>query len=178
MTTIHIIFKVGKNGEEFTEKQESFFNIIKSKIIKAINSDQFRKDVESYSFKPKIGRRKYYYRMNRGYSRKKIFDLLISGKDNFGKTDFELDIILKPYTDDIKYHAMTYDNSQSIYINTKYIDKCLSNKEKYIPRMSNTLIHEYLHNMGFRHKTNKPSDYNDTTVPWAIGKIVENLTNK
>jgi len=41
--------------------------------------------------------------------------------------------------------------------------------------ISGTLIHEYMHILGFVHYTNKGKKKDIPTVPWGIGKLIKKL---
>lgn len=181
MTTIQISFERGNNNKEFNSDQKDFLLQTAQILSNAINSDKFKKDVENFSYLTRLRRRKSHFRMNNGYSRKQIYMLILSGKDNFEKEeDNVINFILRPYKEALKYHAYTNPSSKDIYINKTYIKYCinLEKKTKAFSKMADTLIHEYMHNLGFNHKTNKPSKYNNSTVPWAIGTIVKTIIRK
>jgi len=180
MTEVKLQFGLGKDGKEFSVTQKSYLKNVVEILELALNTEDFRKEVTKYSFKTKIGIRRYYFRMNKGYSRKEIFELIMAGRDIFEIEEDTIDLLISPYKKEKKYHAYTKPSIKEIYLNTTYLDYCVdhSNRIKALSRVANTLLHEYIHNLGFGHKTNKPSDYNDTTVPYAVGTIIKMIIRK
>jgi len=181
MTRISLIFELGKHEEKFSFSQEQFLILAANSLKQTINSNEFKKSVLTYKFKNKLGFNKYYFRMNKGFSRREILEFILSGKDKYEDSkDFTINFVLCPYVKELKYHAYTSSKIKEIYINTVYLDYCMNIEDKVrgISKIASTLIHEYTHNLGFDHKTNKPSDYNNTTVPYAIGKMTKKIIKK
>ncbi len=173
MTTVELHFFENKNLL-FSEPQKSFLNEISKKIQLQINSDEFRTKV--LNFKYKKGRHYHQdFKLNKGKTRNQIFDIFMSGKDPYDDTDKVLNIHIKPYIKKIKVHATTYKNVRSVFLNTLYLDYCMKNTKTGNSKMAGTLIHEYIHIMGFSHYTNKAKKKDMPTVPWGIGNIIKKL---
>ena len=177
MTNINLNLGQGENGEEFSEKQKELIKKSASALQNIINLEKFKNRIRTFSFDPRFGKKKYYFRMSQNKNRNEILNLLLSGEDIYSEADQELDYIILPYKTKPSVHAYTTSGSSNIYLNQNYIEYYINNyfENKIIAALSNTLIHEYLHNLGFKHRGNKPTKYNKTTVPYAIGNIVYDL---
>lgn len=54
----------------------------------------------------------------------------------------------------------------SISFNPKFL-------KRDMPDIINTIVHEYMHYIGFSHDGNKPTPYNLGSVPYAVGALAE-----
>lgn len=177
MTTLALTFLPSEEGSEFTDAQKKYISFAGDTLVSIINKQPFQDKVENYKFKTRNGRIKAKFRYNNGMSRAEIFAYVMSGKDSFGGADGDIDLHLFPYDAGLRYHAATSMDKIEIKLNRNYVDACISNEDKRegLAELTNTLLHEYLHNLGFKHRGNRPTRFNKTTVPYAIGEIVEQI---
>ncbi len=182
MTRIQLNFKEDEEHPSFSEQEKSAIEAAAKDLQRVVNSEAFRLGVVRYSFKPKVGRRKYYFRMNKGKSRQEIYKMLITGQDNYEtKRDYTLNFLVKPF--ERKFDAQggtagfTRPDTQFIFLNKAYLTYYIHNYPSavYLPSFAGTLLHEYCHNLGFSHRGNRSSAYNQKTVPYAVGNLVVKL---
>ena len=166
------VFEPKKRFKIHVHRLSGFGDISTEKMLVAIrllecviNSSKFKLLIESYSFKnAKIkGKR---------VSSKKVFEMIMSGKDQFNvEDDNDMDLFItlcnRWYSSTVGY---TYPDTYKTWINYKFF------KKFDIAEIAGNLIHEYMHNIGFTHDLN----WNKTrknSVPYAIGDIVQMLAN-
>ena len=177
MTTIQLQF-VARKGMEFDESQRKFLEEVSKSAQAQLNSNAFERGV--IFFKHKTGRRWHKgYKLNKGKTTHEIFTLLMSGKDPFDSEDKILNIHLNPYyKKSVGKHARTFSRRRSIGINVTYLNYCRDKASDGDARMSGTLLHEYIHLLGFRHFTQKGKPKDMPTVPWGIGNLMRKLVKE
>lgn len=152
----------------FTQAQED-------KVIKAV--ELMKKVIASKAFKDAVLNFTYNgqktYVDNGGFTNAQIYQKILDGAEKMGDTSKNntLNVELELYyalTNTIGY---TYPNVTRIYMNTKYFNT-------YTPsNVSGNLMHEWLHKLGFGHASSY-SVSRDSSVPYAIGYIMEKMTKQ
>src|SRR3990167_5001460 len=95
-----------------------------------------------------------------------IYQKLLSGKDAFeNQIDQDIDFYFKMYYMPNRTIAYTYATTRQIWINRYHFQRRM--KERYgLAIQANTLLHEYMHKMGFK-------DIDRNSVPYKSGQCLE-----
>lgn len=189
---ISLDLKFGRNEKQNLEFSPDYKKLIEESckiLIQVLNTEAFKEEVLNFSWKPRLRRRQYNFNHTK-LSRATVFKKIMSGDDKFidenpddsnAKGDKDIDIHISPYKDKKDYvKGGTYTTTFYSHLNLTHWDKVLErNKDKlYLVKASiaKHIIHEYCHNLGFKHKGNNPSKNNNKySVPYAVGDIVEDL---
>jgi len=87
--------------------------------------------------------------------------------DSSMSPECELKLLSVPWYKKASYrNTIAVHSHGSISFNPKFLGRDISD-------IINTIVHEYMHYIGFSHKGNKPSDYNLKSVPYAVGALAE-----
>jgi len=148
----------------FSDSEKERMQLVLKKLLKVINSDQFKEKVLSHKYN---GDRTFVD--NNGMSNLEVYQHLISGaEDLLDDVDHQMDLNLNMYYSLSSTIGYTYPNTLKIWINRRFF-------QGFKPsQIAANLIHEYMHKLGFGH------DYNYTerrpfSVPYAFGKIVRKI---
>lgn len=99
-----------------------------------------------------------------GLTNLQIYEKLMSGYDEFNKeVDRDIDVSVEMYYKNNKVVGYTYPTTHKTFLNRKFF------KSFDTADVACNLVHEYLHKVGFDHKSAKEH----TSVPYAIGYLVE-----
>jgi hypothetical protein len=152
----------------FSFDEERKISTAVSLIKKVIRSSFFRERVLAHEWK---GEKTFNY--NQGLSNEAIYKKIIQGAEFLGeeKEDYVMDVELELYQQKSNTIGYTYPNTKRIWINRKYFSSYNSSK------IANNLMHEWMHKLGFDHESNWTKD-REYSIPYAIGDLVEELTEK
>lgn len=149
------------------EEVQGFSGSKKEKLIEAflalekvVNSQEFKNRV--INFKNSQGERAF--ASNKGLSNEEIYELLMEGREDLqpntpGEMNFFLKLYYRPFSRVIGY---TSPDTNRIHVNWKFF------KRYGASEVAANLMHEWLHKMGYGHRSAKEHD----SVPYAIGYIV------
>jgi hypothetical protein len=162
-----LYFEANLNLVNFNQEQEEKIRTAVDLIKKVIASKEFREEVLNHSYN---GEKTFVD--NGGLSNLKIYEKIIAGAEKLSPAqNHALDAEIELYYDTSNTIGYTYPSSRRIWMNTKYFDQ-------YTPvRVSDNLIHEWMHKLGFNHAANYTASRN-FSVPYAIGYMVERLAKQ
>lgn len=135
-------------------------------LEQVVNSNEFKDRVLNF----KNGNCERQYASNKGLTNEQIYQIFMEGKETLqqntpGEMNYFLKLYNRPWSRVIGY---TSGNTNLININWKFF-------KKYEPaEVAGNLAHEWIHKIGFDHKSAKEHD----SAPYAIGYIVEELASK
>jgi hypothetical protein len=111
---------------------------------------------------------------NNGLTNVQIYQKILEGAELLNRNkNNRMDLSLKTYFDNSTVIGYTKPEIQTIYLNTKYLDR-----ENFTPdQVAMNLTHEWLHKLGFSHAITKTPSRDDS-VPYAIGYIMRNLAKE
>lgn len=144
-----------ESAEGFTEKEFIKFKSAVELLLLVVNSQEFRRRIFNSEFL-----------YTNGLSSLEIYNLFMSGKDQYSGADNDLDIKITIYYANNRTVGYTYPNTNRTWINRKFF------QYYSIDKIVNNLVHEYCHNIGFTHPS---SGYSQFNVPYAIGNIAGEL---
>ncbi|WP_190808707.1 hypothetical protein [Flagellimonas sp. S3867] len=183
MLEIDLKFDIGKNKLEFTKDQKELIRESSNSLLEILNSRDFENEVIRYSWKGKEG-----FNHTKD-SNSVIYKKILSGDDKFVDKypddqnqlgDNDLDVWVIPYKAKRNKVGKTYKGTYKSWININNLNYRM-NKYKNNPQLlhslvSQNIIHEYCHNLGYEHIGNERNKNNNIySVPYAIGGIVKNL---
>jgi hypothetical protein len=136
-------------------------------IKKVVASTEFRDRVLNYTYQ---GKKQFVD--NEGKSNAEIYQILLEGREELKpELDNEMDLELELYYSWRSTVGYTTPGEMRIYMNTKFFDP-------YTPtEVAGNVFHEWLHKLGFGHASSY-SVSRDSSVPYAIGYIIEELGKK
>lgn len=145
-------------------------DIEKARLLlqRILNSTEFKDDVIFHKY-----RNKYGFKKNNDKSNAEIYQNIKEGSDKFDRTvDFEMDLILCPYYSSKNVIGYTYSSRKEVWVNFKYYRDKYNNFD--IGYMIGNILHEWIHNVGFKHasKNNSTRKY---TVPYGVGYIARDI---
>lgn len=147
------------SANNFTKKEYEKFRSALSLGEKVLNSDSFKFKVLNYPF-----------RETNGKNNTQIYQMFMSGKDNFNKeVDNDLDIYITLYYSPKKVIGYTYPSTFRTWVNRKFFKKFDA------ADILGNITHEYCHNLGFGHSIRVGRKH---TVPYAMGYIARDLGKK
>lgn len=132
-------------------------------INRIVNSVEFKDRI--INFKNKNGKREF--ASNKGLSNEEIYQIFMDGREILlPDTPGEMNLYLKLYHNRFsRVIGYTSPKTNLIHINFKYF-------KNYSPQdVASNLVHEWVHKLGFDHKSAKEHD----SVPYAIGYIVDDI---
>ena len=158
----------------FTTAQSQKLAQAVSILNQVLNSPEFKSRVLNFSYQGQLG-----FVQNNGMSNQQIYDYLMAGAEEYPTpqpanqmADMHLTIYFPPwykrYTSAV---AFTDVGDPLLHIYNSYYNSAS------LADLSETLIHEWTHKMGFDH------DFNATpqrpySVPYGIGGIINDLVSK
>ncbi|HXH73520.1 MAG TPA: hypothetical protein VNJ08_01045 [Bacteriovoracaceae bacterium] len=147
-----------------TSSQKSKIYSAEQKIRDVIASESFRTKVLNHTY----GGAKRFVDSG-GLTNSQIYYKILHGIERLnGIDDNEMDLKIKTYYESSNTVGYTSSSSSYINMNTKFLNQYTSNQ------VARNMTHEWLHKLGFHHAVNY-SYSRDFSVPYAIGKIVEEL---
>lgn len=143
-------------------------------LNQVLNSPELKEQVLNFSYNGHLG-----FVQNNGMSNQQIYDFIMSGAEQFPSVqpannlaDMSLNIYYPPFWKAFSSAvAFTSPSDAYLHIYNKYYNNAS------VAQISNTVIHEWTHKMGFDH------DFNSTaqrpySVPYGIGNMVNDLVTK
>jgi hypothetical protein len=144
--------------KNFSEKERQKFSLALKKAEEVMNSQEFKELVLLYPFD-----------QANGYTNQEIYDMIMSGADKFNTmSDGDIDVQITLYYSWKRTIGYTYPSTWATWVNRRFFSKFDSGE------IAGNVVHEYMHNMGFGHRTAKDHD----SVPYAVGYLVRDLINK
>jgi len=161
--TFNINAKLFEFERSDEEKVEKAFEIIK----KVVATEEFRNRVLNFTYQ---GKKQFVD--NGGKTNAQIYQMLLDGREELKpEVDNEMDLELELYYSWRSTVGYTYPDVLRIYMNTKFFDP-------YTPaEVAGNVFHEWIHKLGFDHASSY-SVSRDSSVPYAIGYIIEELGKK
>ncbi len=133
-------------------------------LEKILNTEIFKSRVEGYTHNGVRG-----YTDSEGRSNEQIYKMIIDGSEVLSPgIDHTANIKITFYYRPSSTVAQTSTQSLVIDFNKKYLDQFSVNE------VSGTLIHEWLHKLGFGHSY-RYNSRRDHSIPYAIGYMVRDL---
>ena len=148
------------------EDEEKLYKAIEI-IKKVVASEEFRTRVLNYTYE---GKKQFVD--NDGLTNAQIYQKLLDGREDLRpEVDNEMDLELQLYYSWRNTVGYTTPGELRIYMNTKFFDP-------YTPaEVAGNVFHEWTHKLGFDHDSSY-SVSRDSSVPYAIGYIIEELGKK
>ncbi len=139
-----------------------------------LNTPEFKEAILNFSYQGKLG-----FIQNNGKSNLEIYEALMAGAEQFpsprpadGVADMRLSIYTPPFWKPIsRAIAFTSPSDPFLHVYNRYYNNAS------IADISNTVIHEWTHKMGFDHDFNATPE-RPYSVPYGVGGIVKNLVSK
>ena len=143
-------------------------------LLDRINSFEFKDAALRFEH---CGSKNFQFFGHRRVSNKELLHIIYQANEVLGDVAPNvIDLYLHEYEQAcqwcrIRRRAYTRKTIKEIFINRRWI------QEATVDELANTLVHEWLHNLGFSHGTDFSSDDEDNfhSVPYAIGDIVERI---
>lgn len=162
-----ITFDTNVKTINMTSSQEAKIQKAEQKIKDVIASEEFRKRVLNHTYN---GRKTYVD--NGGLTNLQIYNKILDGAEKLKPSkNNTMDLGIKTYYESSNTVGYTTPSITYINMNTKYLNKYSSTN------VTRNMMHEWLHKLGFEHAVNY-SKSRDYSVPYAIGKIMEELAAK
>lgn len=163
----HTRLKIAPNFFNFeTHEQRKVITILK-KIEVLLNTKEFKQKVLSHEYQ---GEKTFLE--NQNFTNEEIWEKFKEAREELNsRPDFTINLHLEMYHQDNNVLGYTYPNVKKIYLNRKFYSKMSD------AQIAGNLIHEWTHKLGFDHDFD-PTPGRNSTVPYAIGFIVENLYQK
>jgi hypothetical protein len=131
-------------------------------LKRVVSTEEFRQAVLGHTWQ---GSKQFAYT---AMTNEAVYEAIMEGSEDFATTkDGVMDFHVSKFTEDNETVAYTRWGLNMIYLNTKY-------SYHSVPRLSDTLMHEWLHKLGFRHPEDRTGN-RDYSVPYAIGDIVHRI---
>lgn len=154
------LFEFDRDDEE---KVLRAFEIIK----KVVSSREFRNRVLDYTYQ---GKKQFVD--NNGKTNAQIYQILVDGREELRPSvNNQMDLELQLYYSWKSTVGYTTPGELRIYMNTKFFDPYTSSE------VAGNVFHEWTHKLGFNHASSY-SVSRDSSVPYAIGYIIEELGKK
>lgn len=152
---------------DFEPDDETKLNSAVDIIKKVVASSEFKNRVLNYTY---AGKKQYVD--NLGMTNEQIYQTLLDGREDLKpEVDNQMDLELQLYYSWRSTVGYTTPGELRIYLNTKFFDA-------YTPaEVAGNVFHEWTHKLGFDHASSY-SVARDSSVPYAIGYIVEELGKK
>lgn len=163
-----------KDRDNMTTSQSQKLDQAVTVLNQVLNGPDFKDRILNFTYN---GQKAFV--QNNGMSNQQVYDFLMSGAEQYpvvtpanDLADVNLTIYYPPFWKAFSSAvAFTSESDPYLHIYNRYYNKAS------IPEISNTIIHEWTHKMGFDH------DFNSTaqrpySVPYAVGTIVNDLVVK
>lgn len=162
--TLAMTFDTNVRTYGMTSSQEAKIQKAEYKIRKVIGSEAFRTKVLNFTYNGKKQ-----FNNNNGLTNSQIYTKILNGMENFLKSNNNaMDLNIKVYYENSSTVGYTTTTSSYINMNQKFFNTYTSNQ------VTRNMMHEWLHKIGFGHAVSY-STSRDYSVPYAIGKIMEQL---
>ena len=163
-----------QSTSNFSVAQTDKLNQAVTILNQVLNTSDFKDRVLSFSYQGKTE-----FVQNNGMTNLEIYDLLMSGAEKYPTqteanqlADMQLSIYFPPwYKRFTKAVAFTNTDDPLLHIYNSYYNS------SSIADLSETLIHEWTHKMGFDHDFNATAQ-RPYSVPYGIGGIINDLVTK
>ena len=180
-------------GVSFSERQLDLINESAKWLSAVVNHPDFDDQVKTFKYRTRRGRvKKGGFRKSNGLTNAGVLAKFKSGDDDFANQlandsnvagDRDIDIWLHPYnsgeTGYVSKVGFTNKSTYATWINVLKLDAWLDDprlkRVDQIALVIKNMVHEYCHNLGFQHRGNKVSHFNNGTVPYALGIIAEKV---
>ncbi len=147
---------------DFSSSQNTKIHTAVQLVKTVIHTKEFRSAVLNFKWK---GEKQF---AHTALNNQGVYDFIIAGAEDFDIVgDNEMDLHFSIYKEDSDVIAYTRWGLPMIHFNEKYF-------HHNEVRMANTVMHEWLHKVGFRHPE-KHSDEQSNSVPYAVGNIVQDI---
>lgn len=134
------------------------------KIKDVVRSEEFKSRVINFTYN---GVKRFVD--NGGLTNTQIYYKILNGAEKLLPTlDNEMDLKIKTYYTFSSTVAYTTSSSMYVNFNTKFLNSYTSNET------AKTLIHEWLHKLGFTHSSYYTTSRN-YSVPYGVGRIMLEL---
>jgi hypothetical protein len=149
------------------EEEKKILKAVKL-LKKIITSKIFRERIQGYTYN---GKKEFVD--NQGLTNEEIYYKILDGAEHIGNTakNSQMDVEIELYHQMSNTIGYTYPHTSRIWMNRKYFSR-------YNPvKIADNLMHEWMHKLGFTHPTRWTKD-RDHTVPYAVGYLIEELSQK
>lgn len=152
---------------EFDRDQEAKLYKAIDIIKQVVATSEFRSRVLNFTFQ---GKRQF--NDNKGMTNEQIYQAILDGREDLKpEVDNQMDLELQLYYSWRNTVGYTTPGEMKIYMNTKFFNP-------YTPsQVAGNVFHEWTHKLGFDHATTYSVE-RDSSVPYAIGYIIEELGKK
>lgn len=161
------IFTVVVKDTNYTSAQKEKLKKASELIARLMNSEEFKTRVLSFTYQ---GKKQFVD--NDGLSNEKIWEKVFRGAEALMPAEnYQMDLVVEMYHSYSSTIGYTTPDSLEIWTNSKY-------HNGYSPcDIAGNLFHEWTHKLGFDH-AEKYSPSRDSSVPYGLGYLVEELCNK
>ena len=151
----------------FEAEQEAKVHKAIEIIKKVVASSEFKFRVLNFTYQGKKQ-----FNDNNGLTNGQIYQSLLNGsEDLIPGIDHQMDLELELYYSSRSTVGYTYPDTVRIWMNTKFFDV-------YTPaEVAHNVFHEWTHKLGYTHASSY-SESRDSTVPYALGYLIEELGKK
>lgn len=165
--TLATTFNTNVQTFNMTSSQKAKIERAEEKIRSVIASEEFRTRILNHKYNGKKQ-----FKDNAGLTNSQIYQRILEGSEKLapGK-DNEMDLKIKVYYENSTTVGYTTPSSSYINMNSKFLNKYTANE------VSRNMIHEWLHKLNFKHAVSY-STSRDYSVPYAVGRIMEQLATK
>jgi hypothetical protein len=158
------VFTMLKNNKRLTVQVNELINFTEQRKKKLYDAIEILESVvNSQRFKDRFLSAKFIE--TNGMTNEQIYKMLMSGKDQFGGEDSDIDLHLTFYHRWWSRVVGYILPSGKQYINGKFFDSM------DLPSIANNLLHEYMHRLGFIDPRRNPLQ----GVPYQTGNLCEEL---
>lgn len=160
--------------KNFTTTQTQKLDQAITILNQVLNTPEFKEKILNFTYQGK-----QQFVQNNGLTNQQIYDMIMTGAEKLPtvtatdeKADMYLSIYYPPwYKRFSSAVAFTYSNDKYLYLYNNYYNGAS------MPNLSETLVHEWVHKLGFEH------DFNSTarrpyTVPYGVGTAVNQVVTQ
>ena len=190
MIQIDLKIGKGKRGIEFSLEQKQVITNAALVLQKVLNSSEFKDAILNYHWKHKRKGKVEKFNHTK-HSRKKIYNVIMSGNDKFSEEfkddsnvigDQDMDVWVHPFKVKPSIVGATKKKTHKSWINMANLEnRKLANEAApfvTVIEIAMNLIHEYCHNLGYKHRGNRYDKHNNLySVPYAVAEIVNQLAH-
>ena len=136
-------------------------------IMRVVETDEFHQFVLNFTYK---GKKRF--AENNNLTNEEIYQKILAGAENFRPIqDQTMNLNLNLYYKRNSTVGYTYPGVEEIYINNYFF------AGYEVKQVARNLFHEWLHKLGFDHKSSKKS-VRPYSVPYAVGNKMMELVGK